>query len=81
MLTFLIVFGAAFIIGGLTGFITAAMLAASRHAELRDRWDQASRDAGRAERELSRLRARCQREFGCNWLDRPTSVRRRAGEG
>jgi hypothetical protein len=76
MLTFLIVLSATFILGGLVGLATASLLAAARQAELLDLWDKASRDAGRAERELARLRARCRRECDFKWLDRPSSVRR-----
>ena len=76
MLSFLIVLSATFIFGGLVGFATAAVMAAARQAELCELWDKASRDAGRAQRELARLRARCQRECGFKWLDRRTATRR-----
>ncbi len=66
MSTLLIIFAGAFIVGGLSGFVIAAIMAARRQAELMDLWDKASRDAGRAERELIRLQARRRREFGNN---------------
>ena len=75
MFTFGLTLGT-FFVGSLFGFATAAVLAATRQAELHDLCDKASRDAGRAERELTRLRARCKREFGAEWLHQPTAPRR-----
>lgn len=67
--------GVGFVLGGFVGMLVVALFASTRQAELRDALEEEKGRRQKLQQQLWQLQARCQKEFGAEWLRGPAEAR------